>query len=85
MKLRLIERGREIEVENSGPATTFDLTLRAAAGGGAVVTKRGVALEGGGAMKLRPADWSAANLGRAPVRIEQLSRPGGDVIRRFEI
>jgi hypothetical protein len=85
VKLRLTDRGREIEVENSGPATAFDLTLRAAAGGRAVVTKRGVALAGGGAMKLRPADWSAANLGRAPVRIEQLSRPGGDVIRRFEI
>jgi len=85
VKLRLADRGREIEVENSGPATTFDLTLRSAANGRTAVTKRGLALEGGQAMKLRPADWSPANLGRAPVRIEQLSGPGGDVIRRFDV
>lgn len=85
VKVRLVERGHEIEVENSGPATRFDLTLRAAADARATVTKRGVALGGGQAMRLRPADWSPGNLGRAPVRIEELSGPGGGVIKRFDL
>ena len=67
VKVRLADRGREVEVENSGPATAFDLTLRTA-DGKASVTKRGLALGGGQAMTLRPSDWSPRNIGRAPVR-----------------
>ena len=82
--VRLVDRGREVEVENTGPATGFDLTLRTA-DGKASVTKRALALEGGQAMRLRPADWSAENIGRAPVRAEVLGGPQGPVVRRIDL
>jgi hypothetical protein len=84
VKVRLVDRGREVEVENRGPATGFDLTLRSA-DGKASVTKRGLALEGGQAMKVRPFDWSAENIGRAPVRAEVLGRPQGPVVRKLDL
>jgi hypothetical protein len=80
VRVRLVDRGREVEVENSGPAISFDFTLRTA-DGKATVTKRAVALDGGQAMKVRPTDWSAQNIGRAPVRAEVLDRPQGPVVR----
>lgn len=82
--LRLAERGREVEVENTGPATAFDLTLRTA-DGKTSVTKRALALEGGQAMKVRPADWSAANIGRAPVRVEVRGRAQGPIVRTIDL
>ena len=82
--VRLVDRGREVEVENGGAATGFDLTLRTA-DGKASVTKRGLALEGGQAMRLRPSDWSAQNIGRAPVRAEVLGRPQGPVVRTIDL
>ena len=80
VRVRLVDRGREVEVENSGPAISFDLTLRTA-DGKATVTKRAVALDGGQAIKVRPTDWSAQNIGRAPMRAEVLDRPQGPVVR----
>jgi hypothetical protein len=80
VKVRLVDRGREVEVENTGPATSFDLTLRTA-DGKATVTKRALALDGGQAMRVRPTDWSSQNIGRAPVRAEVLDRPQGPVVR----
>jgi hypothetical protein len=82
--LRLADRGRAVEVENTGPATAFDLTLRTA-DGTTSVTKRALALEGGQAMKVRPSDWSAQNIGRAPVRAEVLGRPQGPVVRTIDL
>jgi hypothetical protein len=82
--VRLADRGREVEVENTGPATAFDLTLRTA-DGKTSVTKRALALEGGQAMKARPSDWSAENIGRAPVRVEVLGRPQGPIVRTVDL
>jgi len=84
LKVRLADRGREVEVENGGPATAFDLTLRTA-DGKASVTKRALALEGGQAMKVRPSDWSPQSIGRAPVRAEVLGRPQGPVVRTIDL
>jgi hypothetical protein len=84
VKVRLVDRGREVEVENTGPATGFDLTLYTA-DGKTSVTKRALALEGGQAMKVRPSDWSAQNIGRAPVRAEVLGRPQGPVVRTIDL
>jgi hypothetical protein len=84
VKMRLVDRGRGVEVENTGPATSFDLTLRTA-DGKATVTKRSLALEGGQAMRVRPTDWSAQNIGRAPVRAEVLGRPQGPVVRSTDL
>jgi hypothetical protein len=82
--VRLADRGRGVEVENTGPATAFDLTLRTA-DGQTSVTKRALALEDGQAMTVRPSDWSGANIGRAPVRVEVLGRPQGPVVRGIDV
>jgi uncharacterized protein with LGFP repeats len=82
--VRLAARGRAVEVENMGPATAFDLTLRTV-DGTTSVTKRALALDAGQAMKIRPSDWSAQNIGRAPVRAEVLGRPQGPVVRTTDL
>ena len=76
LTVRLADRGSGVEVENTGPATAFDLTLRTA-DGKTSVTKRALALEDGHAMTVRPADWSAENIGRAPVRVDSAGPPAG--------
>ena len=39
----------------------------------------------GQAMTVRPSDWSAENIGRAPVRVEVLGRPQGPVVRTIDV
>jgi hypothetical protein len=46
--------------------------------------KRALALEDGQAMTVRPSDWGAENIGRAPVRVEVLGRPQGPVVRTID-
>ena len=73
---RLSDGGKELWLENGGPATSFDLTLYAGPGGQAAKLHPNVTLEANSTARIRPADWNPAALGQTAIALEVFKADG---------
>jgi len=79
---RIDNGGQELLVTNNGPATTFNVRLRARPGEAPTPHKQ-ITLAGGNTARLRPADWN--NPASAPLLVEVRNTPDGPPVQCFEV
>ena len=84
IRAQITDGGRELTVENLGPAKTFTLRLSIGFQAETVTVRTNVPLDAASVVRLRPSDWAPAAPLAAPIHMEVLDR-SGKVLRTLPI
>jgi hypothetical protein len=78
-------RGAELLLQNSGPATTFELRVHYGMDPAQVAVRSGVALEANRAFHIAPQDWSAETISDTPVHMTVFDAQSGAVVKQLKL
>ena len=78
-------RGAELLLQNSGPATTFELRVHYGMNPAQVAVRSGVALEANRAFHIAPQDWSAETISDTPVHMTVFDAQSGAVVKQLKL
>ena len=85
LKTRLDDAGQQLLLENDGPDTEVEIQVTTRNLKPGTARPRQVKLAAGKAARLRPADWSAGAINKAPLKVDVLDDLRGPVRHRFEV
>ena len=80
VRVQMSDGGRDLVIENHGPARTFDLRVVAGLDAQTIASRTGVVLEPASVVRLRPETWAIASVG-ARIHLEVLDSTGQKVLR----
>jgi hypothetical protein len=78
VRAQLTDGGKQLVLENSGPAKTFDLRLLSGLSATEIASRSGLSLDAGSITRISPSDWSAA---AGPVALQLLDATGTKVLK----
>ena len=81
IRAQITDGGRELMVENHGPAKTLTLRLSAGFKAETVTMRTNVPLDASSVVRLRPSDWTPT----AAIRLDVLDKSGQKVLRTLTI
>jgi hypothetical protein len=85
IRAQITDGGRELMIENHGPAKTFSLRLLAGLKAETVTVRSNVPLDAASVVRLRPSDWSPGAPAGAPIRLEVLDKSLQKVLRSTNV
>jgi len=85
VRAQITDGGRELMVENLGPARTFTLRLTVGLKADTVAVRTNVPLDAGSVVRLRPTDWTPAAPAAAPIHLDVLDKSGLKVLRTLTV
>jgi len=81
IRAQITDGGRELMVENRGPARTLTLRLSVGFKAETVTVRTNVPLDAESVVRLRPSDWAPA----APIHLDVLDKTGQKVLRTLTV
>lgn len=83
--VQLDNAGRELVVQNPGPAATIGLRIQSGTNAANSVMRPVAAVPAGAVIKISPGDWTAENIARSPVTLQHLDKVGGNILNETQI
>jgi hypothetical protein len=84
IRAQITDGGRELTIENPGPAKTFNLRLSVGFKAQTVTVRTNVPLDAASVVRFRPSDWTPAAPTATPIHMDILDR-GGHVLRTLVV